>query len=380
MRTVGWVGDDKLQESETVARRQRVAPHHRSRAVAFDCVAVRFPIALLTVPQGRVIVTGGAGFIGSATIWQLNSLGYDDILCVDALRSGDKWKNLVGLRITDALHKDDFLATLRRNPGAYAADAVIHLGACSATTERDADYLLQNNTHYTSELAQWSLERHAKFIYASSAATYGDAAQGFDDDPARLESLVPLNMYGFSKHLFDLQAARQGLLDRIVGLKFFNVFGPNEYHKGDMMSVVCKAHRQILATGELQLFQSHRDGVADGEQQRDFVYVKDAAKVIAWLLEARDVNGLFNLGTGKARSWNALAHAVFAAMQRSPNIRYIPMPETLRDRYQYFTMASMARLTAAGCRVPFTTLEDAVADYVRNYLARDEATLGVVAA
>jgi ADP-L-glycero-D-manno-heptose 6-epimerase len=327
-----------------------------------------------------VIVTGGAGFIGSATIWQLNALGYDDILCVDALRTGDKWKNLVGLRITDVLHKDEFFNTISTNPGAYRADAVVHLGACSATTERDADYLLQNNTHYTSALAQWSLERHAKFIYASSAATYGDAAQGFDDDPARLESLVPLNMYGFSKHLFDLQAARSGMLDRIVGLKFFNVFGPNEYHKGDMMSVVCKAHRQIVATGELQLFASHRDGIADGEQQRDFVYVKDAAKVIAWLLEARDVSCLFNLGTGKARSWNALATAVFSAMQRTPNIRYIPMPETLRDRYQYFTMASMARLAAAGCSVPFTTLEDAVADYVRNYLARDEATLGVVPA
>jgi ADP-L-glycero-D-manno-heptose 6-epimerase len=223
------------------------------------------------VSRHRLIVTGGAGFIGSATIWQLNKLGYDDILVVDALRTGDKWKNLVGLRITDALHKDAFLDTLRRNSGAYQADTVIHFGACSSTTERDADYLLQNNTHYTSELCEWSLERHANFIYASSAATYGDAAGGFDDDPTRLESLVPLNMYGFSKHLFDLHAARTGLLDHIVGLKFFNVFGPNEYHKGDMMSVVCKAHRQILTTGALELFQSHKPGVADGEQQRDFV-------------------------------------------------------------------------------------------------------------
>ncbi|MCC7055053.1 MAG: ADP-glyceromanno-heptose 6-epimerase [Gemmatimonadaceae bacterium] len=326
----------------------------------------------------RLIVTGGAGFIGSATIWQLNKLGYDDIICVDALRSGDKWRNLVGLRITDALHKDEFLATLRRNSGAFQADTVIHFGACSATTERDADYLLANNTHYTSELCEWSLARDARFIYASSGATYGEAAGGFDDDPARLETLVPLNMYGFSKHLFDLQAARTGLLQQVVGLKFFNVFGPNEYHKGDMMSVVCKAHRQISESGELQLFQSHRSGIGDGEQQRDFVYVKDLTAVVAWLVAAPHVHGLFNLGTGRARTWNALAHAVFAAMQRTPQIRYVPMPESIRDRYQYFTQASMARLAAAGCPVKFTPLEDAVADYVTNYLARDEATLGVV--
>ncbi len=330
--------------------------------------------------HGRLIVTGGAGFIGSATIWQLNAMGFDDILCVDALRTGEKWKNLVGLRITDVLNKNEFLNTLRTNPHAYRADAVIHFGACSATTERDADYLLENNVHYTRELCDWSLARGARFIYASSAATYGDAAQGFDDNQERLESLVPLNMYGFSKHLFDLHAARTGLLDRIVGLKFFNVYGPNEYHKGDMMSVVCKAHRQIQDTGELELFQSHRDGIADGEQQRDFVYVKDAAKVVAWLVDAPHANGLFNLGTGQARSWNALAHAVFAAMGRKPKIRYAPMPESIRDRYQYFTMASMAKLTAAGCPVSFTSLELAVHDYVTQYLARDEATLGVVAA
>ncbi len=332
------------------------------------------------VSRHRLIVTGGAGFIGSATIWQLNKLGYDDILVVDALRSGDKWKNLVGLRITDALHKDEFLATLRRNSGAYQADTVIHFGACSSTTERDADYLLQNNTHYTSELCEWSLERHANFIYASSAATYGDAAGGFDDDPTRLESLVPLNMYGFSKHLFDRHAARTGLLDHIVGLKFFNVFGPNEYHKGDMMSVVCKAHRQILRTGELELFQSHKAEFAHGEQQRDFVYVKDAAAVIAWLVAAPQVHGLFNLGTGQSRSWNALAHAVFSAMRRPPNVRYVPMPEAIRDRYQYYTQASMAQLRAAGCPVKFSSLEDSVTDYVTQYLERDEATLGVVGA
>ena len=324
----------------------------------------------------RLIVTGGAGFIGSATIWQLNAMGYDDILCVDALRTGDKWKNLVGLRFTDVVHKDEFRTTLRQRPDYYGAQTVIHLGACSATTERDADYLLENNTHYTHDLCEWALARGARFIYASSAATYGDGADGFDDDPAKLRSLVPLNMYGYSKHLFDLQAAQTKADSQIVGLKFFNVFGPNEYHKGDMMSVVCKAHRQILQTGELQLFQSHRDGIGDGEQQRDFVYVKDATAVIAWLVTAPHVSGLFNLGTGQARSWNALAHAVFAAMGTAPNIRYVPMPETLRDRYQYFTQATMTRLQAAGCPVRFTALEAAVHDYVTRYLARDEATLG----
>jgi ADP-L-glycero-D-manno-heptose 6-epimerase len=330
------------------------------------------------VSRHRLIVTGGAGFIGSATIWQLNKLGYDDILCVDHLRSGDKWKNLVGLQITDAIHKDEFLSTLRRNSGAFQADTVIHFGACSSTTERDADYLLQNNTHYTSELCEWSLERHANFIYASSAATYGEAVGGFDDDPARLESLVPLNMYGFSKHLFDLHAARTGLLKQIVGLKFFNVFGPNEYHKGDMMSVVCKAHRQIAQTGQLELFQSHRAEFTHGEQKRDFVYVKDVAAVVAWLVGAPQVHGLYNLGSGRARSWNALAQAVFAAMGRTPHINYVPMPESIRDRYQYFTQATMSQLTAAGCPVKFSTLEDAVHDYVTQYLAKGEATLGVV--
>lgn len=352
-----------------------------ARASVDYAVAVgKFPSLTQFVSRHRLIVTGGAGFIGSATIWQLNNLGYDDILCVDALRSGDKWKNLVGLRITDAIHKDEFLATLRRNSGAFQADTVIHFGACSSTTERDADYLLANNTHYTTELCDWSIERHARFIYASSAATFGDAAGGFDDDPARLESLVPLNMYGFSKHLFDLHAARTGLLQHVVGLKFYNVFGPNEYHKGDMMSVVAKAHRQIRQTGVLELFQSHRPDVADGEQQRDFVYVKDAAAVVAWLVAAPQVNGLFNLGTGQARSWNALGHAVFAAMKRTPSIRYVPMPVSIRDRYQYFTQASMTQMTAAGCPVRFMSLEDAVHDYVTRYLARDEATLGVVGA
>jgi ADP-L-glycero-D-manno-heptose 6-epimerase len=329
------------------------------------------------VSRGRLIVTGGAGFIGSAAIWQLNALGHDDIVCVDALRTGDKWKNLVGLRMTDVLHKDDFLARIGRSPDAFGEVAgVLHLGACSATTERDADYLLANNTHYTAALCDWALARGTRFVYASSAATYGDGERGFDDDPARLASLQPLNMYGFSKHLFDLQAQASGKLARIAGIKFFNVFGPNEYHKGDMMSVVCKAHRQVRDTGRLTLFKSYRPQWGDGGQQRDFVYVKDCTAVLAWLLEHPEANGLFNLGTGTARSWNDLAHAVFAAMGREPDIEYVPMPESLRDRYQYFTEARMDRLRATGCPVPATSLEDAVRDYVVHYLAPGERTLG----
>lgn len=330
------------------------------------------------VSNGRLIVTGGAGFIGSAAIWQLNALGHDDILCVDALRTGDKWKNLVGLRVADVLHKDDFLARLARDPGQFGPVAgVLHMGACSATTERDADYLLANNTRYTATLCDWALARGTRFVYASSAATYGDGAQGFDDDPARLEALVPLNMYGFSKHLFDLQAQRSGRLARIAGLKFFNVFGPNEYHKGEMMSVVCKAVRQVRATGRLSLFESYRDDYGHGEQMRDFVYVKDCVRAMAWLLEHPEANGLFNLGTGRARSWNDLAHAVFTALGVPPAIDYVAMPESIRDRYQYFTEATMSRLAATGCPVPRTALEDAVADYVTNYLVPGERTLGV---
>jgi ADP-L-glycero-D-manno-heptose 6-epimerase len=329
------------------------------------------------VSPGRLIVTGGAGFIGSAAIWQLNAMGYDDIVCVDALRTGDKWKNLVGLTVTDVLHKDDFLARLQRDANAFGDVAgLLHLGACSATTERDADYLLANNTHYTRTLADWALACGTRFVYASSAATYGDGALGFDDDPAQLASLVPLNMYGFSKHLHDLHALRTGALSRVAGIKFFNVFGPNEYHKGDMMSVVCKAHRQVAATGRLTLFRSHRERWAHGEQQRDFVYVKDCTMVLAWLLEHPEANGLFNLGTGRARSWNDLAHAVFAAMGLPVAIDYVPMPESIRDRYQYFTEARMDRLAATGCPVPATSLEDAVRDYVTGYLAPGERTLG----
>lgn len=315
----------------------------------------------------RVIVTGGAGFIGSAFVWKLNREGIEDVLVVDQLRDGDKWKNLLGLRYTDYLQKDVFLRQVLDGSLAFLPDAVVHLGACSSTTERDADYLMENNFRFTRTLAEWAAAEGMRFLYASSAATYGGGEHGFSD-ATELSRLKPLNIYGYSKHLFDLHAERTGLLARIVGLKFFNVLGPNEYHKGDMVSVAFKAFQQVMETGSVRLFQSHREDVAHGEQRRDFVYVKDCVEVMWWLLTHGEVNGLYNLGTGIARSWNDLVRAVFDSLGLPVKIDYIPMPESLRPKYQYFTRASMERLQATGCPLGFRSLEDAVGDYVKSYL------------
>ncbi len=315
------------------------------------------------------IVTGGAGFIGSACIWKLNAMGIDDILVVDNLDHSEKWKNLVNRSYADYVHKNAFMELLHANRLPEQVEAVIHMGACSSTTETDADYLMRNNFHFSRDLCIWTLAKGGRFINASSAATYGDGSQGFDDDPARLSQLKPLNMYGYSKQLFDLWAKRTGVLDQVASLKFFNVFGPNEYHKGDMMSVVCKAYAQIGETGRLKLFKSYRPEFTDGGQRRDFIYVKDCVEVIGWLLDHRTANGVFNVGTGQARSWNELAAAVFAAMDRPLAIDYIDMPPTLREKYQYYTQSTMTRLAAAGCPTRCTSLEDAVRDYVQTYLA-----------
>ncbi len=323
----------------------------------------------------RVIVTGGAGFIGSAFVWRLNQEGIDDILVVDELGTSDKWKNLVGLRYTDFVHKDAFLQQVRENAVTFAPDAIIHMGACSATTERDADFLMENNFHYTRTLAEWSIAHGVRFLYASSAATYGDGNDGFQDGDEITPTLTPLNMYGYSKHIFDLHALRTGLVNQMVGLKFFNVFGPNEYHKGSMTSVVYNSFHQILKEGKVKLFRSYREDYGDGDQKRDFVYIKDCVEVMLWLLNHPEVNGIFNIGTGAARPWNALASAVFSAMGREKEIEYVPMPDTLIDRYQYFTEADMRKLRAAGCTLPFRSLEEAVHDYVTGYLAKDLAHL-----
>jgi ADP-L-glycero-D-manno-heptose 6-epimerase len=247
-------------------------------------------------------------------------------------------------------------------------DAVIHMGACSTTTERDADYLFDNNFRYSTEVAEFALEAGARFIYASSAATYGDGSRGYSD---RDSNLRPLNMYGYSKHLFDGWIREQGLEDRVVGLKFFNVFGPNEYHKGDQASMVYKAAKQILSHGSVKLFRSNAADYRDGEQKRDFVYVKDVVSVMQVLLERTDVNGIFNLGSGVARSWNDVANGVFAAMATTPSIEYIPIPESIAGQYQNFTQADMSTLLQALPDVTFRSLEESIADYVSGHLSQE---------
>lgn len=321
-----------------------------------------------------IVVTGGAGLIGSAVVQHLNGLGREDILIVDHLGTTGKWRNLSPLRFMDYLEKDAFERLLDsgslagRLPGGCTLDAVIHLGACSATTEPDATYLIRNNFEYSRKLALTAVAADARFIYASSAATYGDGEHGFVDDDSRLPLLRPMNMYGYSKQLFDLWALRQGILDKIVGIKYFNVYGPNEQHKGEMRSLVLKAYEQIGATGRLKLFKSHRPEYGDGEQLRDFVYVKDAAAMTLHFLRNKGANGIFNVGGGTTVSWNRLARAVFGAMERPVNIEYIDMPESIRNTYQYLTCADTSKIRAAGYAEAVTTVEEGVGDYIRNYL------------
>ncbi len=319
-----------------------------------------------------IIVTGGAGFIGSALVWRLNQRGEEDILIADHLDASEKWKNLVPLRFRDYLDREECIVRMERGDFGSRIRAVFHLGACSSTTEPDAGYLMENNYRYTLRLATWQ-EQHpnCRFVYASSAATYGDGERGYKDDEEALCSLRPMNMYGYSKHLFDLYALRKGWLNRIVGLKYFNVFGPNESHKQDMRSVIHKAFPGVRDEGVIRLFQSHRQEYADGDQVRDFIYVKDAVEMTLFFLENRRANGIFNIGTGTPRTWNDVAAAMFQAIGRPSHIEYIPMPDTLKGKYQYYTCAEMERLRAAGCRHVPRSLEDAVGEYVRDYLSTD---------
>lgn len=322
-----------------------------------------------------IIVTGGAGFIGSAFLWRLNEEGIDDVCVVDHLGTSDKWKNLAKRRYRDYLHKDEFLQLIRADTFPFTVEAVIHLGACSSTTERDADYLWHNNVRYSQEVTRWAVARGIRVIYASSAATYGDGTRGFSDYEEKIPGLRPINMYGYSKQVFDLWVLREGLRDRVTGIKFFNVFGPNEYHKGDMRSVVHKAVEQIMAEGQVRLFKSYRPAYGDGGQKRDFVYVKDCVDVLFWLLSHPEVTGIFNLGTGQARTWNDLICSVFAALGREPQIEYVDMPPGLEKQYQYFTEARMEKLAQAGCPLKFHPLEDAVRDYITGYLTTDDPYL-----
>ncbi len=277
-----------------------------------------------------IILTGGAGFIGSCFLWKLNQKNIDDILVVDHLNESEKWKNLVGKKYKDYVQKEDFMDAVK-NGAVAKPEAVIHLGACSSTTLTDANYYIHNNFEYSKTLALWAMKLKVPFIYASSAATYGNGENGYDDT-GDLDKLAPLNMYGYSKQMFDLWLLRNGYLDKVTGIKFFNVFGPNEYHKGSMKSVICKSYDDVAGKGLMKLFKSYKKEYAHGEQKRDFIYVKDAVEVMWFLLNNPGKNGIYNLGTGKAETWNAIANSMFAALGKKPNIEYVEMPVEVLDQ------------------------------------------------
>ena len=320
--------------------------------------------------KGDLVVTGGAGLIGSALIWGLNNRNIENIWLVDSQESNDeKNKNLAPLSFSRHLSPEDFRKLVRENSDELSSvSTIFHLGACSSTTETNEAYLDDNNLGYTRELCEWSLAHGVRFVYASSASTYGDGSLGMDDQDLDLAKFHPLNLYGWSKHKFDLLAKENQWLEHIVGLKYFNVYGPNEEHKGDMRSVVSKAYEQIASTGEMTLFKSYHPDYGDGEQMRDFLYVKDAVLMTIWLAESTRANGLFNLGNGQARTWLDLGHSIFSALGTDSNIRFIEMPEILRDKYQYFTEAKIDKLRHAGYSNELFALEDAVKDYVTQYL------------
>jgi ADP-L-glycero-D-manno-heptose 6-epimerase len=315
-----------------------------------------------------IVVTGAAGFIGSCTVKYLNDQGIDNLLLVDDVKKTEKWKNLLNKKCVDFISRHDLFKWLEGKGDIVRA--FIHLGACSDTLETDGNYLMENNFRYSVRLAEYAMHHGQRFIYASSAATYGDGKLGFSDDHSALEDLLPLNLYGFSKYYFDLWAKQQGIIDHIVGLKYFNVFGPNENHKGRMASMVFKMLPVAQNEGRIRLFKSSEpEHFGDGDQCRDFIYVKDAVRMTCDFLE-NNLGGIFNIGTGNTTTWNALAKAVFKALDKPAQIAYIDMPSDLIHQYQNYTCADMSKYqkktgVAAICRY---TIEDAVVDYVRNYL------------
>ncbi len=326
-----------------------------------------------------ILVTGGAGLIGSNIVYELNQLGYTNIVIADHLGTGEKWQNLRALRFADYLEKDqlwDLLATKRLND-LYPIKVIFHLGACSDTTEADATYLVKNNYDFGKALADYTTTHEARMIYASSAATYGDGECGFTDNEDGIDNLRPLNKYGYSKQVFDQYLLRSFAFDRkgkygsFVGVKYSNVFGPNEYHKAHMRSMFLRCYEQITTTGQVSLFKSYHPDYTDGEQVRDFLYVTDAAKMtIFFMNEGVDCTGIYNIGYGATRSWNDLAKAMFSALNAPVDIKYIDMPESLKPRYQYYTCLDISKIRKAGYTAPFVNLEDAAKDYCR-YLQKN---------
>ncbi|NQZ13362.1 MAG: ADP-glyceromanno-heptose 6-epimerase [Alphaproteobacteria bacterium] len=328
-----------------------------------------------------IIVTGGTGFIGSNLVAGLEAAGHEDIVICDTLGTEDKWRNIAKRELKDIVHPDrlfDYLETHKDK-----IEVIFHMGAISSTTEKDVDLIVETNVVLTRRIWKWCGKNGKRMIYASSAATYGDGKAGFSDfqTPEELQTLLPLNAYGWSKHVFDRRVARvlktqsEPLPTQWAGLKFFNVYGPNEYHKEDQMSVICKLYPQVMAGASARLFKSHHTDYEDGGQLRDFVYVKDCVSVMLWLYENPDVSGLFNVGTGQARSFKDLAEATFSAASEEPKINYVDMPESLREKYQYYTQAEMQKLRDAGYSEEFTSLEDGVRDYVQNYMAQEDPYL-----
>ncbi len=325
-----------------------------------------------------IIVTGGTGFIGSNLVAGLEEHGCEDIVICDTLGTEEKWRNIAKRELRDMVHPERLFDYLNKHKDKI--EAIFHMGAISSTTEKDADLIVETNIVLSRRLWKWCGKNNVRLIYASSAATYGDGEQGFKDEQGteELTKFRPLNAYGWSKHVFDRRVARvltseeEPAPPQWAGLKFFNVYGPNEYHKGDQMSVICKLYPQVMAGAAAKLFKSHNPDYEDGGQLRDFVYVRDCVSVMLWLYDNKDVSGLFNVGTGEARSFKALAEATFSAAKKEPKISYMDMPQGLRAKYQYFTQADMDKLRAAGYDKPFTSLEDGVRDYVDNYMAQED--------
>jgi ADP-L-glycero-D-manno-heptose 6-epimerase len=321
-----------------------------------------------------IIVTGGAGFIGSVLVRDLNLLGHEDILIVDSLGVCDKWKNLVGKKFIDIVSVEEFRSILERRVEIGNIKTVFHLGATTSTLDTNADQMIENNFRFSRTLAEWSYRNNARLVYASSASVYGDGLKGFSDDPELYGKFKPLNVYAYSKLMFDQWLLKAPCAANAVGLRFFNVYGPNEYHKGEMMSVICKSYKQIRDEGYVRLFRSYHPKFRDGEQRRDFISVHDCSKVMLWLMEQNAITGVYNLGTGVSRTWNELAGSVFSALGKKPRIEYVEMPTALQERYQYVTEADMSRFHKLGYPHPFRTLEAGVHDYVQNYLMEDLGT------